>query len=90
MNRHRPEEDERRLRRLEEFSFAAALTALNASGGRVLLSDEDARAVVRVGRTIFAELDEPTSPPPEERPMLDEDPTPTNYVDDLYEPKGAA
>lgn len=52
-----------REQRLYEFAAAGLMTAISASMGRALPDDENARDLVRLGRAIFAEIDNPTEPP---------------------------
>lgn len=82
-------EDERRRReaKLGDFALGGLLTAIQASLGQALPSEEDARDLVRLGRVVFSEIDQPTAakaPSPDEDRRAREATEPSDLVEELF------
>lgn len=77
---------EDRERRIADFALGVMLTAVQCNMGQALPSEEDARDAVRLGRSIFAEVDHPTKPPEDPPPSqpTGREPTTDDWRDGLY------
>lgn len=57
----------RREERIADFAFSTLIAAQMPGAGLALPEDQDARDLVRIAREIYAEIDQPTTRPADEK-----------------------
>ena len=83
--------ERRREERIADFALGSLLSAIQGSMGQSMPAEGDARDLVRLARTVFSEIDQPTEPPePDDEADFDRpaDRSTGDWKDVLYEDEG--
>lgn len=77
--------DEERQRKIADFALTGLNVAIQGAMGQAIPSSEDARELVRLGRVVFSELDQPTERPEPDDEETTHDPQPLSWDENLYQ-----